>query len=249
MKNEKIQKGFVFTNNQGSEAVVVDYISSQKILIEFKDAHKYRVYARASHIRSGCTRNPYHPTYYGVGYVGIGKHKPFIGGRHSRSAVAWRGMLARCYNEKTRESNQTYADCTVHSDWHNYQVFSEWFESQKKEDDWALDKDLTIMGNRVYSAETCSMVPTQVNTLLSDTAGKRGLYPVGVHKIAGKYVARVQQEAYREYLGIFSTPEEAFYVYKKAKEKRVKEVAERYKDQISRQIYLNLINYSVEITD
>lgn len=249
MSAEKINVGFVFTNNQGSKAVVVDYINSNKVLIEFDDEFKYRVHVRASQIRSRCPKNPYHPTYYDVGYIGVGEHKYLSGAKHSRSMIAWRNMLKRCYGENSREESQTYADCTVHPDWHNYQVFSDWFHAQKKEDGWALDKDLMIIGNRVYSAETCSMVPPQINTLLNDSAAARGLYPVGVNKIDGRYAARVQHGQYRKYLGVFSTQEEAFHVYKKAKERRVKEMANIYKEVLHPQIYENLISYSVEITD
>ena len=47
----------------------------------------------------------------------------------------------------------------------------------------------------------------------------------------------------------FKTPEEAFYVYKEAKETYIKEVANRWKDQIDPRVYEALMKYEVEITD
>lgn len=54
-----------------------------------------------------------------------------------------------------------------------------------------------------------------------------------------------------EYLGFYSTPEKAFYVYKAYKEKIIKQVAEfEYsKGNITEQCYEAMMKYEVEITD
>jgi len=51
------------------------------------------------------------------------------------------------------------------------------------------------------------------------------------------------------YLGLFDTPKEAFQAYKTAKEKYIKEVADKWKDQITEQAYQAMYRYKVEITD
>ena len=61
------------------------------------------------------------------------------------------------------------------------------------------------------------------------------------------YIAQVNGNARRQYLGQYSTPEEAFYAYKAAKEKRIKEVAEDWKDQIDPRVYEALMKYEVDI--
>ena len=48
-----------------------------------------------------------------------------------------------------------------------------------------------------------------------------------------------------KHLGSFDTPEEAFMVYKKVKEKYIKEVAEKYKNKIPLILYKSLIKYEV----
>ena len=51
------------------------------------------------------------------------------------------------------------------------------------------------------------------------------------------------------HLGYFSKPDEAFNVYKQAKEDYIKEVAELYKDQIDIRVYEALMKYEVDIND
>ena len=52
-----------------------------------------------------------------------------------------------------------------------------------------------------------------------------------------------------EYLGYFNTEIEAFNAYKQAKENYIKELANKWKDQIDPRAYEALMNYTVEITD
>ncbi len=51
------------------------------------------------------------------------------------------------------------------------------------------------------------------------------------------------------HLGSFSTPEEAFEAYKTAKEEYIKEVADKWRGQITEQVYHAMYNYKVEIID
>ena len=50
-------------------------------------------------------------------------------------------------------------------------------------------------------------------------------------------------------IGSFNTEIEAFQAYKEAKEANIKEVANKWKDQIDPRVYEALMNYHVEITD
>lgn len=50
-------------------------------------------------------------------------------------------------------------------------------------------------------------------------------------------------------IGSFNTPEEAFEAYKTAKEKQIKEVADKWKPLIKPKVYQAIYNYKVEITD
>ena len=48
---------------------------------------------------------------------------------------------------------------------------------------------------------------------------------------------------------VIDCAEEAFLAYKQAKELHIKEVANKWKDQIDPRVYEALMNYTVEITD
>lgn len=50
-------------------------------------------------------------------------------------------------------------------------------------------------------------------------------------------------------IGYYSDPIEAFYSYKEVKESYIKEVATKFKDVISDEVYEALLRYTVNITD
>lgn len=53
------------------------------------------------------------PTSFGIGYLGIGKHKTRLFGHRTKASVAWGNMLNRCYNEKELLINPSYKGCKV----------------------------------------------------------------------------------------------------------------------------------------
>ena len=117
---------------------------------------------------------------------------------------------------------------------------------------WQLDKDILLKRNKVYSPETCVIVPNELNCLIIKTDATRGNLPVGVSKSGKKFMANLRagkENRKSTYLGTFDTPEEAFKAYKLAKEEYIKVVADKYKNQITEQCYQALYNYQVEITD
>ena len=79
------------------------------------------------------------------------------------------------------------------------------------------------MGNKIYSPETCIVVPQRINTLIEKVDGKRGKYPIGVtyDKRKNMFEARLRKvlngRSKTIHLGHYSTSEEAFYAYKLAK--------------------------------
>jgi hypothetical protein len=157
----------------------------------------------------------------------------------------WIKMLWRC-----RSGNHTaYVDCEVCNEWKDFQKFSEWFYSKydpETMNKWDLDKDLLIKGNKIYSPETCCLIPHYINNLFKLTGTKNTVLP-GVFKIvaSGRYIANYR----RIFLGSFKTKEEAFFKYKTEKEKYIKQIAELWKDKIEPRAYEAMINYEVEITD
>lgn len=160
----------------------------------------------------------------------------------------WFYMVERCYNPKRHITMPTYICCEVCDEWKQLSNFKMWFDEHYVAG-WELDKDILVKGNKVYSPETCCFVPLEINVLLTKTDRKRGDLPIGVHRQKKSYISQLSKGKTNAYLGSFATPKEAFDAYKTAKEAYIKEVADRWKDQLEPRVYEALYNYKVEITD
>ena len=162
----------------------------------------------------------------------------------------WRSMLSRCYSKKYQEKEPSYIDCSVCEEWLLFSNFKKWFD-ENYVDGYALDKDILIKGNKVYSPDTCCFVPQEINAMLTKCNRTRGMYPIGVSKCKNRFRVYLSVSGSRLFLGSFVTIEEAFNAYKKAKEAHIKEVAQRYyvKGEITERVYDALMRYEVEITD
>lgn len=160
----------------------------------------------------------------------------------------WLGMLERCYSKSRQVKTPTYIGCSVCDEWLLFSNFKRWFDEHYVEG-WHLDKDILVKGNKVYSPETCCFVPQEINGLLSKRQRFRGNYPIGVRKNYSTFVAECQVGNGRlKYYG-FSTPEDAFEVYKQTKERHIKDVANKWRGKISDSVYQALYNYKVDIND
>ena len=94
-------------------------------------------------------------------------------------------------------------------------------------------------------------MPQEINNLIQNNSNRRGSLPIGVRKKGNKFEVFLSINRNMTYIGTFNTIEEAFAAYKQAKEKHVKEVAQKYFDEgkITKRVYDALMRYEVEITD
>lgn len=240
--------GFEFVNKEGYRAVVVEYINACKVLVKFDNGDGL-VPTTFKNCSSGSVRNPYHKSLVGIGYIGVGEYNSSLHGKETTAYSKWKAMVQRCYDGK----NPSYNDCTVCEEWHCFQNFAKWYESNVLNENikYDIDKDILVKGNREYSPTTCCLVPHQINGLLAKSDSIRGGLPIGVTRTeCGTYIASLQVDSRaREHLGCFPTPELAFEAYKEAKERRIKAKASEYKDYIDEQVYTALLNYEVDIDD
>lgn len=156
--------------------LVWNKISSKKSLVIFENG--YITDAYNSQIRKGNVKNPYIPTVQGVGFLGEGFYIPYPKGTKggvSREYKVWSSMMERCYSKSFMLKRNSYKDCTVCKEWHNFQNFAKWCNEQQDfdKDGYQLDKDLKVLGNKIYSPTTCLFVTCEVNNFLV------GLYPSG----------------------------------------------------------------------
>ena len=235
--------------NEGYEIEIIECISSRICTVKFKNGViiRNRQYAE---IKDGRVKNPYHKSKFGIGYIGEGKYKPWntVKQENHRYYTTWNGMLERCYSKRSLVKHPTYKDVTVCEEWHNFQVFAEWYENSHI-NSWQLDKDILVKGNKIYSPETCCFVPHEINTLFIKQNNNRGKYPIGVHKANTKFKATMNVNGKVVRLGTFNTPEEAFQAYKIAKEQYIKEIADKWRGQIPKRIYEAMYNHTIKITD
>lgn len=252
MRNYKSRVGEKHTTNEGYEIEIIEWFGVRNCTISFT-YNNYTLYnIQYVTVTKGNIRNPYHPSVLGIGYLGIGGFSTVSNKSYLLSYKKWRGVLNRCYTTFYTELHTSYKDVTICEEWHNYQNFAEWFEENyntKTMKGWELDKDILVKGNKIYSPETCCFVPQEINKLFTKTVETRGLLPIGVVKTKYKFSVRISKFSHLTTIGNFDTVTEAFKAYKTAKEYYIKEVADKWKDLISDQVYQAMYNYKVEITD
>lgn len=253
-RNRKLLLGKEFETNSWGKCVVIGYNNNLDVLVEFID-YPYIVRCRLGCLRQGRVKNPYYPTYHGKGFLGEGKYNI----EDDKDAYSlWRSMILRAYGERYHKLRPTYRDVEVCNAWLNFQNFTEWFYSQKFSravdevgNFYALDKDILVKGSKLYSPDTCSFVPRDVNALLVKRDKKRGDLPIGVryNKTGKRFCVGLSYFGKSITLGIYDSLESAFNVYKNAKESYIKEVAEYWKDRIDERVYQALLKYEVHIDD
>ena len=235
---------------------VLKYNDKKNIEIEFLKTG-YRKVAEMKEVRNGSIKDPYSPSVYGIGVLGV-KYPSTINGVNTKEYVLWHSMLERCYSDVLKKKYPTYEVCKVSDNFKSYEYFYEWchkqvgFNNQGNGNQFHLDKDLLVKGNKVYSESTCVFIPVEINSLLTKRDASRGEYLIGVswHKTHKAFMARVSKNKGRsEHLGCFKTEIEAFNAYKTAKEAFIKEQANKWKGKIDIRAYNALMNYEVNIDD
>ena len=245
-------------NYQGCLMKIIEYNDSKNIIVEFQDKYKAKINATYQRFLKGSIKNPYYPSVYNVGVIGV-KYPRVTKGNKTTEYITWCGILSRCFDEKEKIKSPTYKDITCCNEWLLYENFYEWLHSQPNFDKWlngdrwAIDKDILVKGNKVYSSDTCCLVSQNVNTLFVKKDKNRGNLPIGVCKHGNTFQSLCQNPFTKkqEYLGSYNTIEEAFLEYKNYKEKIIKQVAQIEFDNgnITKECYEAMMKYEVEITD
>lgn len=184
----------------------------------------------------------------GVGYDSKGFHKATISRKKTKAYQTWVNMMIRCYSENYHKKKPTYIGCSVAKEWHDFQNFADWFNLQKYKDlPYELDKDLLSPNNKIYSSKTCCLVPRDLNVLLIDSRSVRGDCPQGVDLVrsTGKYRAQLSINGSHVHLGWFNSPSEAHQIYKRAKERYVKNKALEWANRIDWCVFVALMNWQL----
>lgn len=224
----------------------VDYVNNSTKVCIICPEHGEFWQTPNAHLRGDncpkCKCNIYKKMVHGVGI------NDTYGLSNKKAHKLWLGMFERCYSKPQKERRATYDGCFVCEEWKYFSNFLKWF-NEHYVDGWQLDKDILVKGNKEYGPKTCCFVPQEINCLFTKRQRFRGEYPIGVRKDNSSFVAECQVGNRRLRLYGFTTPEEAFQAYKKAKEAHIKEVADKWKGKIEDRVYIAMYNYEVELTD
>lgn len=185
----------------------------------------------------------------GVGTVGEGKYKSRVNNKITPAYAKWQQMMRRVYSMDMLSTHPAYKECSVCDEWHNYQIFAEWFHRYSITG-LELDKDILVKSNKAYSPSTCCFVPTEINKLFTSSKRSRGDLSIGVSRKGSRFRSTVSDGRNKGiHLGVFDTPELAFEAYKTAKELLIKVAADKYKEILLPEVYKTLLEYKVEKTD
>lgn len=191
--------------------------------------------------------NRYIPQHYGIGYIGDVKSKG-----NTNAYNMWSGIFKRCYDLEYQNRQPTYKNCEICVEWHDFSNFEIWYNNNYytvNDESMQLDKDILVKGNKIYSPNTCIIVPKNINNLFAfRKLNKKHLLGIKITRNK-KYEARLSINNTYKHLGTYNTELEAFNVYKIAKENHIKYVADSYKDMIPNKLYNALYDYIIEVTD
>lgn len=166
----------------------------------------------------------------------------------------WSSMRRRCRkNSVTALQLPTYKDCHYSPEWESFETWLEWARQQvgflNKDTNgkvWHLDKDVVVLGNKVYSADTCVFLPHQLNTFFVPNESVAGGLPVGVtsHPSGGGFRARITTRSSKSTsLGVHGSAEAAHAAYREAKLCEAKYLASVYEGKVDDRVIQSLLTY------
>lgn len=152
----------VLKNKAGFEFIILK-ADGKNLTIQFLESGSVRV-ANSANVYSGKVKDYYAKTRYGIGCIGEYQKVSY----HKQAMQLWGNMMKRCYSDFDIRGYKEKGT-TVEARWLCFANFLEdikslegfWYWKNNK--GYELDKDLRIPGANVYSKETCSFVPAEVN--------------------------------------------------------------------------------------
>ena len=124
VENGKKHIGESSVNAAGYKMILVDYISSTDVIVEFQDEYKARMHVSYHNFKRGHVKNPYEKILFGKGYEGVGDFEQCRNNKVTKEYDVWYRMIQRCYSEKYHIQQPTYIDCEVCDEWLNFQNFA-----------------------------------------------------------------------------------------------------------------------------
>lgn len=169
-RNSWIPHEEVFQLNGGYEAHSISK-NGKQVLVQFPNTG-YVTTVGIDNARAGKVRDPFEPSWYGVGYLGLPDESlSYL----KQARQLWQNMLKRCYSEV--DERGYFGRATVDERWFSFENFANDIKHLKGFSDWLkghtdsycasnLDKDFYVPGNTVYARQYCRFLPQAYNKSL-----------------------------------------------------------------------------------
>lgn len=159
-------------NYQGCKMKIIKYNNAENSDIMFFDNKNIVHNVKYDHFQKGEVKNKFYPDVANIGYLGdvevISKN-----GKHFNSYKVWRDMIYRCYNPLNQKRKASYRGCNVEKSWLCYSNFKKWYDKNfyviPNNEPLNLDKDILFKNNKIYSKNTCLLLPKTINQLFIKT--------------------------------------------------------------------------------
>lgn len=111
-----------------------------------------------------------------------------------RSCILWNNINIRCKPQGAHQERRPTYIGTV-NEFESFHMFTDWcessfglyFKNKSNNEFWALDKDISLVGNKSYNSNNCLFVPKSINALFTNRQNHRGNCPLGVTKVKRKF--------------------------------------------------------------
>lgn len=161
----------------------------------------------------------YEPTVCGIGYLGDDYDKTTDRAIYTR----WNNILQRCYNPNSMNySKYGEIGVVVSDEWLNFSNYKKWFLDNYYDigdERLVTDKDILVKNNKIYSSETCLLVPISFNSIfagMNEYSSKTVKYGVsGLNRQSnGKYQLKLFSTTFSNFNTVEDAKETRKNVYK-----------------------------------
>lgn len=167
---------------------------------------------------------------YGIGFIGYGEY-----------ATEYEGKKVNCYSYWTKMiKNVKDNKWTITEEWKCFQKFAKWYY-ENYQNGFMLNKEL-LNKNNTYSPYTVCFLPRIIISNLSQNILNDGKsLPKGISKCKNGFRVSLGQHK-NKYV---ATLNEGLKVYVMNKKRKLRELAEQYKNQLETKVYKTIIKHTL----
>lgn len=227
MIDDKNFIGHIFPQNCGDDLRVISKSDKKQGNITLYECEflkypcKNKLFKEKGTILKGLVRNYNIPDKYGF-YFGEGIFETKRNSIEAKIYSILSKIKFRCYRNLGKDINNYYNKVLVCEEWHNFQNFCQWYLDNSKWNTFGyeleIDKDILCnikhLETKIYSPETCLLIPMELNRFLAGDNLNSGVYNRNC-----KFKVQIQYNKKLHHLGTYSTFEKAKEVYAKEKKK------------------------------